>query len=121
MIYVSLNGSIRVVELETGKLVREYNAVYKGINNVLDICVLPSKDDHFFILLDCANGGQPWRVFSSATDVWMDTEWPVTRGFSDSSFVDWSTRTFYYHINGTDTWTTVELPEKLVQYAKLKQ
>jgi hypothetical protein len=101
------DGSVREVRVADGRVVKVYNAKYGDIKEYgqPEALALCAPDGAFFLLV--CNDNQPWRVFSSKTDTWTETQWPSTGTVSSTAFLDPATKSAFYHINGQDHWTAI--------------
>ena len=103
------DGSVREVRVADCRVVKVYNAKYGYIEENPEALALCAPDGAFFLLVCDGYGNQPWRVFSSKTDTWTETQWPSTGAQSNTAFLDPATKSVFYHINEQDHWTRVSI------------
>ena len=101
------DGSVREVRVADGRVVKTYTSKYGeiGWNSKPEMLAVCAPDGAFFLLV--CNGYKPWRVFSSATDSWTETDWPTTGTSSSAAFFDPATQSVFYHIDRQNKWTAV--------------
>jgi hypothetical protein len=109
VIYLAANGSVRVVRIEDGAVVKQFQSCYDGPNNRPEAVAVKAPHGEFHLLVCYGCNNCPWRVFSSATDTWTDLQWPSTGNNSSNAVFDPETMQLFYHIKGQDKWTTVKL------------
>ena len=103
------DGSVLEVRVADGRVVKTYTSKYGEIEGRPEMLAVCAPDGAFFLLVCDGWKKQPWRVFSSATDSWTETDWPTTREESSTAFFDAATQSVFYHINEKDNWTAVTL------------
>ena len=92
-----------------GRVVKTYTSEYGKIIGLPEMLALCASDGAFFLLVCDGWKKQPWRVFSSATDSWTETDWPTTGAPSSTAFFDPATQSVYYHINGEEDLTSITM------------
>ena len=99
------DGSARVVNIADGNVLKRFKSEYGELSEysypeMLGLC---GAEGEFFLLV--CDGCKPWKVFSSATDTWTETDWPSMNEETNTAVAD---AEFDYYDNGRQIrWTCI--------------
>ena len=82
------------------------------VTNEFDAVLIRNRPDSedFVIVMSVQDGS--WHFYSSKTNTWKPLpKWKITINNYIHSYLVYveATKTFYYHVNGCDTWEAVQI------------
>ena len=108
-IQFKLDGTIAVISLVDGAVVKQYTAKYDGWGGIPETIVFGVPGGEFVAVACNGYDKEQWRVFTSADDKWTDIQWPTTNKNARTAFYDPKHKQLYYHIHDEDKFTVVTL------------
>ena len=105
-------GAVRVLDIATGRIVKEFKSQLGGFCPSAVRCVVRAPNNEFLVIFGFKYRGALWKVFSSATDTYSSNlPWTSIGENAAAAVLDERNAKFFYHANNKNVWTCVDLPK----------